>query len=84
MRWKEMVKPPPISATYREAIRAIERILCDLRTIEEHTTEPEFLHKIHLTRDACAETVLVLDERLKSELPCHQSRRLGRRRRRVR
>ena len=29
-----MVKPPPISATYREAIRAIERILCDLRTIE--------------------------------------------------
>ena len=31
----------------------------------------------------CAEAVLVLDERLKSELPFQQSRRLGRRRRRA-
>ncbi len=64
MRWKEMVKPPPVSAAYREAIRAIERILCDLRTIQHHTKEPELLQELQLTRDVCAEAVLVLDERL--------------------
>lgn len=78
-----MPKPPSLAATYREAICTIERILCDLRTMQQHTTEPKLLQKIQLTRDACTETVLVLDEQLKPKAPHHQPRRLGRRRRRA-
>ncbi len=64
-----MPKQPTLAATYREALCTIERILRDLRLIQRHTTEAELLRELQHTRDACAEAVLVLDERLNPKTP---------------